>query len=56
MGLWPVQVHKIASAAGATEAADYAKQIAPINLMRALLPHATDVQREQLRAELAQIS
>jgi hypothetical protein len=46
----------MATAAGATEAADYAKQIAPINLMRALLPHAADAQREQLRAELGQIA
>ncbi len=46
----------MANAAGAMEAADYARQIVPVNLVRNLLPHATDPQREQLRAKLALIS
>lgn len=46
----------MATAAGATEAAEYARQIAPVNLIRALLPHATDSQRDQLRNKLALIS
>ncbi|CAL8464049.1 g3584 [Coccomyxa elongata] len=51
-----VEVFTMANAAGAMEAADYARQIVPVNLVRNLLPHATDPQREQLRAKLALIS
>jgi hypothetical protein len=46
----------MATSAGAMEAADYARQIAPVNLIRALLPHATDSQRDELRSKLALIS
>lgn len=46
----------MATAAGATEAAEYARQIVPVNLVRNLLPHATDTQRDQLRSKLALIS
>ncbi len=46
----------MATSAGATEAAEYARQIAPVNLIRALLPHTTDAQRDDLRNKLALIS
>ena len=50
-----LQVYKMATAAGVTEAADYAKSIAPVNLIRALLPHTTDAQRDALRSSLSEI-
>ena len=50
-----LQVYNMATAAGVTEAADYAKSIAPVNLIRALLPHTTDAQRDELRSSLSQI-
>ena len=49
------QVYNMATVAGVTEAADYAKSIAPVNLIRALLPHTTDAQRDELRNSLGQI-
>ena len=49
------QVYSMATAAGVTEAADYAKSIAPVNLIRALLPHTTDAQRAELLSSLKQI-
>ncbi len=51
-----LQVFTMATASGATEAAEYARAIVPVNLVRNLLPHATDSQREQLRAKLGLIS
>ncbi|EIE24972.1 hypothetical protein COCSUDRAFT_83665 [Coccomyxa subellipsoidea C-169] len=51
-----VEVFTMATASGATEAAEYARAIVPVNLVRNLLPHATDFQREQLRAKLGMIS
>ena len=41
--------------AGAVEAAQYAKQIVPIGLIRASLPHASEAQREQIRSTLVQL-
>ena len=47
-----VQVYRAAQAAGAREAADYARAIVPVDLIRAVLPHLTDLRREELRATL----
>ena len=49
------QVYNMATAAGMTEAAEYAKSIAPVNLIRALMPHTSDAQRAELLSSLHQI-
>lgn len=41
--------------AGAPEAAQYAKDIMPVGLIRGSLPHANVPQREQLRTTLSQL-
>lgn len=45
-------MYRAAQAAGAQEAADYARAIVPVDLIRAVLPHLTEPRREQLRATL----
>lgn len=47
-----MQVYRAAQAARAREAAVYARAIVPVDLIRAVLPHLTDLRREELRATL----
>jgi len=47
------QVYRAAQVAGALEAAEYARAIVPVDLIRAVLPHLTEPRREQLRATLS---
>lgn len=42
--------------AGAAMAAQYAKQIVPIGLIRTCLPHATEEQRDEIRQILAKLA
>jgi len=46
-------VYRAAQVAGALEAAEYARAIVPVDLIRAVLPHLTEPRREQLRATLS---
>jgi hypothetical protein len=50
------EVWKMAVEMGSPDAADFARSMLPINLIRNTLPHATEAQRETLRAMLAALS
>ena len=41
--------------AGAPEAAQYARDIMPVGVIRGALPHANEYQRDQLRTLLSQL-
>ncbi|KAK9831530.1 hypothetical protein WJX81_006306 [Elliptochloris bilobata] len=47
-----LEVYRAAQAAGAQEAAEYARAIVPVDLIRAVLPHLTELRRERLRDTL----
>lgn len=42
--------------AGAVEAARFAKQIVPVSLIKACLPHMNEAGREQIRGILSQLT
>ena len=50
------QVDRLASAAGAADAAAYARAIVPVNIIRAMLPHASVAQRDALREPIAALT
>lgn len=47
-----MSVHKMAKSQGADRAAEQARSIVPINLVRASLHHTTEQQKESMRAAL----
>ena len=53
--LYALVWHSECAQAAALDAAQFAKQIVPIGLIRASLPHASEAQRDQMRAILVQL-